>query len=32
LTEITVNDPVKPAIAIGMPLAKCARGERRFHP
>ena len=32
LTEITINEPVKPAITIGMPLAKCARGDRRFQP
>ena len=32
LTEITMSEPVKPAIATGIPLAKCALGERRSHP
>jgi hypothetical protein len=32
LTEIIDNEPVMPAIATGMPLAKWARGESRLQP
>jgi hypothetical protein len=32
LTEITVSDPVKPVIKIGMPLARCQRGGIRSQP
>ena len=32
LTEMTKNDPATPAIATGMPLAKCTRGGSRSHP
>jgi hypothetical protein len=32
LTAITVSEPVMPAITIGIPLQKCARGESRFQP
>ena len=32
LTEITISEPVKPAITIGMPLRKWARGESRSQP
>jgi hypothetical protein len=31
-TEITVSDPVIPAIATGIPDRKCMRGERRSQP
>jgi hypothetical protein len=31
-TEMTISEPVKPASAIGMPVAKCNRGDRRFQP
>ena len=32
LTAITVNEPVKPVITIGMPVRKCARGGSRSQP
>jgi hypothetical protein len=32
LTEMTISDPVKPVSTIGMPLAKCARGDSRSQP
>jgi hypothetical protein len=32
LTLMTMSEPVKPAITTGMPLRKCARGERRPQP
>jgi hypothetical protein len=32
LTEITMNEPVKPARITGTPTAKCVRGERRSQP
>jgi hypothetical protein len=31
-TEITISEPVMPAITIGTPVRKCERGERRSHP
>jgi hypothetical protein len=31
-TDSTNSDPVSPASTIGMPLAKCARGDNRFQP
>ena len=31
-TEITISEPVKPVMTIGIPLAKCARGESRSQP
>src|SRR5919201_510129 len=31
LTEMTINEPVKPARTIGIPVAKCSRGDRRAH-
>jgi len=32
LTVITISEPIKPAMTTGMPLRKCARGERRSQP
>ena len=32
LTEITKNEPVMPAITIGMPARKCTLGGRRSQP
>ncbi len=32
LTEITISDPVKPVITIGMALRKWARGDMRSQP
>ena len=32
LTEITMTEPRKPAITIGIPLAKCTHGRSRFQP
>ena len=32
LTEITISEPVNPAIATGHPVAKCARAESRSQP
>ena len=32
LTAITINEPVKPVITIGMPARKCAFGDRRSQP
>ena len=31
-TAMTNSDPATPAIATGIPLAKCSRGERRSQP
>ena len=31
-TVITMNEPVTPVIAIGMPLARCQRGDSRSQP
>ena len=32
LTAITISEPAKPVITIGMPASRCARGERRSQP
>ena len=32
LTAITMNEPVKPVITIGIPLRRCIRGESRLQP
>ena len=32
LTEITISEPVNPAITIGIPQRKCVRGDRRSQP
>ena len=32
LTAMTMSDPVKPVMTIGMPLRKCSRGDRRSQP